>query len=101
MLKGEFWKEFGEFIQEYKIISVGVAFVMGQAINELVKSFVSNMFMPLLNPLIPEGTWKTATLNIWLFEFGWGPFISSLLHFSILSFIVFLLVKKLLRIKKQ
>lgn len=101
MLKESFWKEFGAFIQEYKIVSVGVAFVMGQAINELVKSFVSNMFMPLLNPLIPDGTWRTATWKIWLFEFGWGPFMSSLLHFGILSFIVFLLVKKLLRIKKQ
>lgn len=101
MLKGEFWKEFGGFLQEYKIVSVGVAFVMGQAINELVKSFVTNLFMPLLNPLIPSGTWRTATVKIWVFEFGWGPFMSSLLYFGILSFIVFLFVKKLLRIKKQ
>ena len=65
MLRGSFWKEFSDFIQEYKIVSVGVAFVMGQAINELVKSFVSNIFMPLLNPLIPQGTWKTAVWQIW------------------------------------
>lgn len=39
--------EFREFLREYKVVSVAVAFVMGQAVNDLVKSFVNNIFMPV------------------------------------------------------
>ena len=54
----KFWDEFKAFLKEYKVLSVAIAFIMGAAVNDLVKSFVNNMFMPLLDPLIPDGTWK-------------------------------------------
>ena len=95
-----FWKEFKGFIKEYKVVTVAVAFVMGQAVNDLVKSFVNQIFMPILNPLIPDGDWKTAVFKIGSIHLGWGPFLSSLIYFVILSFVVFLLVKKLLKQSK-
>lgn len=94
--KVKIWKEFRDFLKEYKVASVAIAFVMGQAINDLVKSFVNNIFMPLLSPLTPDGSWKTAELHIWKISIGWGPFLSSLINFVILAFIIFVVVKKLL-----
>ncbi len=88
--------EFKEFLKEYKVLSVAVAFVMGQAVNELVKSFVDNLFMPLLNPMLPLGGWQNATFNWHKLHIAYGLFLSSLIHFLILAFIIFIVVKKLL-----
>lgn len=96
------FQDFKAFLKEYKVMSVAVAFVMGTAVNDLVKSFVTNIFMPLLNPLIPESTWREAKLSIGSVDLSWGAFVAQLLHFTILAFIVFLVVKKLIdRPKKE
>jgi large conductance mechanosensitive channel len=88
--------DFKTFLEEYKIVSVAVAFVMGQAVNDLVKSFVTNIFMPMLDPLIPEGDWKTATYRIGEIQIGWGPFLSNLVYFTLLAIIIFVAVRKLM-----
>lgn len=93
--------EYKEFIKEYKIPTVAIAFVTGQAVNELVKSFVTNIFMPLINPLLPGETWQTAIWHIGPFAIGWGLFLSNLIYFLILSLIIFIVVKKLLKFKNK
>jgi large conductance mechanosensitive channel len=88
--------EFKEFLKEYKVLSVAVAFVMGQAVNDLVKSFVTNIFMPLLSPVLPGGGWQEATLTWGKINLAWGTFLANAIHFLILAFIIFIVVKKLL-----
>jgi len=41
-------------------MTMAVAFVMGVATNELVKSFVDGIFMALLNPLL-KTDWKESS----------------------------------------
>lgn len=88
--------EFQEFLKEYKVVSVAVAFVMGQAVNDLVKSFVNNIFMPLLSPLLPDGGWQEAIWTWGKINLAWGNFLATTIHFVILAFIIFIVVKKLL-----
>ena len=89
-------KEFRMFLKEYKVIGLAVAFVMGAATTNLVQSLVNNIIMPLINPLIPNGAWDSATLSIGAITLRWGVFLSALIHFVILSFIIFFVVKKVL-----
>ena len=100
-MKTKTWDDFKEFLEEYKVLSVAIAFMMGIAINEVVESFVKNIFMPLLDPLIPNGTWQTAVLSIGPINIGWGAFVASLLHLLILGVVIFILVKKLLNKPKK
>jgi len=93
--------EFKDFLKEYKIVTLAVAFVMGAATNDLVKSFVTNLIMPLVDPLIPDGTWETAVLKLGPVNLGWGPFVSSAIHFIILAAVVFFVVKKLISRRKK
>ncbi len=92
-------EEFREFLMEYKIVGIALAFIMGIATNDLVNSFVENMVMPLSNPLLSQGSWQTATLAIGPFVFGWGPFLAALINFIIIAMVVFIVVKKLLMAK--
>ena len=86
--------EFKDFLNEYKILGVAVAFIMGIAVNDLVRSLVDNIIMPIVEPVFPSGEWQTATLTVGPFVLKWGPFVSALINFLILSIVVFMIVKK-------
>lgn len=92
--------EFREFLKEYKVVGLAIAFIMGAAATTLVKSLVDNIIMPLISPLIPNGSWETATWTIGQSVFGIGPFISALINFIILALVVFLIAKFVLREEK-
>jgi large conductance mechanosensitive channel len=93
-------KDFLEFLNEYKVVGLAVAFIMGVATNNLVKSLVDNMVMPLVNPLLPGGGWETYTLVLGPFQLGVGPFLASLLNFLIIALVVFVIIKKVPKVGK-
>jgi large conductance mechanosensitive channel len=90
------WSEFSNFLKEYKVVGLAVAFIMGAAVNDLVKSLVNNIIMPFINPLLPAGDWQTSTVVVGPFDFGLGAFLSSLIYFIIIAFVVFMIAKKVL-----
>lgn len=94
-------KEFKEFLKEYKVTALAVAFIMGIATTDLVKSLVDNIIMPFISPLIQNGGWETATFTFWKITLAWGAFLSALLKFLILAFVVFFSVKFILREDKS
>lgn len=94
-------QEFKDFIKEYKVASVAIAFVMGGAVSDLSKSFVNNIFMPLLNPILPAGDWKTASWTMGSIDILYGTFLASLLQFLILAFVIFIVVKKVLQLEQK
>jgi len=93
-------KEFREFLKEYKVIGLAAAFIIGVAATTLVKSLVDNIVMPLLTPFIPGGAWASAVWKIWEFQIGWGPFLSALINFIIIAWVVFLISKFVIKEEK-
>lgn len=93
-------KEFMEFLNEYKVIGLAIAFVMGAAATALVKSLVDNIIMPLITPFIPGGAWRAATFTVWKWVIGWGPFLGELINFVIIALVIFLIAKHLLKEEK-
>ncbi|GAQ95123.1 large conductance mechanosensitive channel [Thermodesulfovibrio aggregans] len=93
-------KEFLDFLKEYKVIALAVAFIMGTASTALVKSLVDNIIMPLITPFVPGGGWKTATLSIGPFVIGWGAFLGECINFAIIAFVVFIIAKKVMKQEK-
>lgn len=94
------WKEFLEFLKEYKIIGLGLAFIMGGASTSLVKSLVEDIIMPVISPIISADSWRSATLEIGPIAIKWGSFLAEFLNFAILAFIVFVIAKKILKEEK-
>lgn len=95
--KPKVFAEFLEFLKEYNIIALAVAFVMGSASTALVNSLVKDLVMPLLSPLLAGGAWKEATFNIGAVTVSYGSFLAELINFLILSIVVFIIVKMLLK----
>lgn len=92
--------EFKSFIDEYKIVGLAVAFVIGQSATTLIKAIVDNIIMPLITPFIPGGEWATAKLHIWKFSLGWGPALSAIINFAIIAVVVFMIAKFLFKEEK-
>jgi len=92
--------EFMDFLKEYKVIALAIAFIMGVAATSLIKSLVENIIMPVIGALIPGGAWKTATFTIGPVVLGWGAFLAELINFIIIAAVVFLIAKKLMKAEK-
>ncbi len=98
--KVKMFKEFMDFLKEYKVIALAIAFVMGVAATALVKSVVDNIVMPLITPFVPGGAWNTAKLTLGPIVIGWGAFLGELINFVIIAFVIFLIAKFLMREEK-
>lgn len=92
--------EFKDFLMEYKVIGLAVAFIMGVAATNLVQSLVNNIIMPLVTPFIPGGDWQSATLVLGPIVLKWGAFLAALINFVILAFVVFMIVKMVMKEEK-
>lgn len=90
-------QEFNDFLKEYKIMPLAIAFIMGAAITALVQSLVDDIVMPIISPLIPGGDWQTATFTIGSIVFGWGPFLGALINFLIIALVVFMIAKTIFK----
>lgn len=92
--------EFKDFLKEYKIIGLAVAFIMGVAATALITALVNDIIMPLITPFVPGGEWKTAKLALGPFAFAWGDLVSAIINFVVIAFVVFLIAKLVLKEEK-
>jgi len=92
-------KDFKDFLKEYKVIGLAVAFIMGAATTTLVQSLVNDIVMPVITTFIPNGDWETATLALGDIVIKWGSFLSALINFLMIALVVFLLIKGLEKAK--
>ncbi len=110
--------EFKEFITKGNVMDLAVGVIIGAAFGKIVDSLVgdiimpivgkitggvdfSNMFVPLADvPAGNAGTYaalKTAGIPM----LAYGNFITILINFIILAFIIFMMVKQVNRMKKE
>jgi len=96
----EVFKEFKEFLKEYKIVGLAIAFIIGVAATTLIQSFVNNLVMPMITPFIPGGAWQTATFSMGPIVIGWGALLGAIMNFIIIAAVVFLIAKFFLKEEK-
>lgn len=95
-----FMDDFIAFLQEYGIIGLAIAVVVGNATKDLVNTVVDAVLMPFIGLVLPSSTWETYTLDIAGAELGIGRLIGASLDFILIALIVFLFVKLVLRQKE-
>jgi len=97
---GKLMREFKEFLEEYKVIGLAIAFIMGVAATALIKSLVDYVIMPIITPFIPGGAWQTATFSMGPIVISWGAFLAAIINFVIIAFVVFMVAKKFFKEEK-
>ena len=87
----KFFAEFKEFIQKGNVLDLAVGVIIGGAFSAIVNALIEN----LINPLIAMigGTEIGLAVQIKGQTLNFGAFISAIINFIIIAFIVFLIVK--------
>ncbi|MBT1705409.1 large conductance mechanosensitive channel protein MscL [Chryseosolibacter indicus] len=91
-------KEFKEFAMRGNVIDLAVGVIIGSAFGKIVTSFVNDITMPLINPLIPGGDWRTMEVGPGI---KIGSFSSTVLDFLIIALVIFLVVRAINIFKKK
>ena len=88
------WKEFLDFLSKYQVMGLAVAFIIGLYLGNLVKALVTDLLLPAIGTVVP-GLANLSTLTATAFgqTFLIGDFLSYLITFIIVAFVVFLIVK--------
>ncbi|GAB1856492.1 large-conductance mechanosensitive channel protein MscL [Flavobacteriaceae bacterium MHTCC 0001] len=105
-------KEFKEFAMKGNLVDIAVGFVMGAAFKEVVTSFTGGIVSPLIGLLfdtdfkalrmklkdgVADDTGKIVG-EVWL---EYGTFLTNVLDFIIVAFVMFLVVKGVNKLKKK
>jgi large conductance mechanosensitive channel len=91
-------KEFKEFAMRGNVVDLAVGVIIGGAFGKIITSFVSDVIMPIVNPLIPGRDWKLIQIGPGI---KIGSFIGTVVDFIIVAFAIFMLIKALNRFQKK
>lgn len=87
--------DFSEFILDYGVLQIGIAFVIGVQLNRLTTDFVDNIIAPIIDRFTKndEVNLRRKKLEVFGIEFELGNFIVSLINFFLLMIILFYIFK--------
>ena len=112
-------QEFKSFAMKGNVMDLAVGVIIGAAFGKIVDSIVGDLIMPLVAWVmggkldfsgmffvlgkVPEGTAQTldALKKAQVPVFAYGNFITILVNFVILAFIIFIMVKQVNRLRKE
>ena len=105
-----FWEEFKAFAIKGNAMALAVGTIIGAAFSTITKSLTDDIIMPIVSIFlggIDFSELKLTLPRLWgdpvldeagneiLNTLNWGNFISAIINFFILAFVVFMLVKGL------
>ena len=108
------WKEFKEFALKGNMMDLAVGMIIGAAFTSIVKSLVDKIIMPALSLITgkldfenmfvalngqTDKTYAAASENGAVL--GYGSFITEVINFLIMAFVVFLIVKGINTMRKK
>ena len=107
------FKEFKEFAMRGNLVDIAVAFVMGAAFNKVVTAFTGGLIAPLVGLI----SGKDLSQNKWVIKeevkdaagtvtqpevaLQWGSFVTSVIDFIIVAFVMFMIIKGINALRKK
>ena len=108
-------QEFKDFIARGNVMDMAVGIIIGAAFTAIVTSLVGDLINPIIGLITggadfsdkyfiisgtaPEGAGLQAARDAGANVFAYGAFLSAVINFLIIAFVVFLLVKGVNRLK--
>lgn len=108
-----FIKEFKDFAMKGNLVDIAVAFVMGGAFGKVVTSFTEGIVSPLIGLIggadlsknmfeLKAATYDSAGKALTeAVNLKWGDFITAIINFIIVAFVMFLIIKAINSMKKK
>ena len=95
-------KEFKSFILRGNVVDLAVGVIVGAAFSKIVSSFIEDVVTPLLLKPALDKAHLTHLQDLRVFgTVKYGNFLSALINFVIVSFILFLVIKAINALQKR
>lgn len=105
-------KEFKDFAMKGNLVDIAVGFVMGAAFKEVVSSFTGGIVSPLiglifnadfkdLKYVVVQGVANAEGVVAGEVAVLWGAFVTNVIDFVIVAFVMFMIVKAVNAMKKK
>ncbi len=107
-------KEFRDFIARGNVMDLAIGIIIGAAFTAIVGSLVSDLINPIIGLIlggvdftnmyvvlkgtVPAGAGLQAARDAGAAVFAYGAFITAVINFLIIAFVVFMLVKSVNRV---
>ena len=92
-------QEFKDFIAKGNVMDLAVGIIIGAAFTAIVTSLVEDLINPLIGLVVGGLDFSDLSFGVGEAQFMYGAFITAVINFLIIAFVVFLLVKAVNRIK--
>lgn len=95
-------KEFREFAMKGNVVDLAIGVIIGAAFSKIVSSLVEDVITPLLlKPALEAANLQNLNQLKLFGTVSVGLFLSAIINFIIVAFILFLIVKGINRFKKK
>jgi len=101
------WREFRDFLLKQNALALAVGVIIGAAAGRVVTSLVSDLLMPVISLVMPHGDWQAAKIVLSqtvgpdgkpvVNSINYGAFLGTVLDFIVVAFVVFMIVRSLLK----
>jgi len=88
----KFLKEFKEFALKGNVLNLAVGIIIGAAFQGVVNSLTENILSPIIG-LLTRQNFDSLMLQVLGITLKYGAFITSVINFIIMAFVVFMLVR--------
>jgi len=94
-------KEFKDFIMKGNVVDLAIAVIIGGAFGAIVNSLIADVITPLLlNPALEAAGVKDIAALTWG-AVKYGNFLSAVISFLVIAFVLFMLIKGFNATKKK
>jgi large conductance mechanosensitive channel len=113
-------KEFKDFAVKGNLVDIAVAFVMGGAFGKVVSSFTDGLVAPIVGLLtggvnfnekkyviqsavaeVKDASGAVTTPAVAEIALKWGGFVTTIIDFVIVAFVMFMVIKAINSVKKK
>lgn len=98
---GGFMRDFKEFLMRGNVVDLAVAVVIGGAFGAIVKSFVDDIITPLILSPALQAAGADDIANLSANGIKYGLFLSAIINFVVVAFVLFLLIRFFERFKRK
>jgi large conductance mechanosensitive channel len=103
------WKqlvsEFRDFALKGNVVDLAVGVIIGAAFGRIVSALVDNILMPPIGFLLSGVDFKDLAINLGSAQtpvlIKYGAFLQSMIDFTIIAFVLFLVIKAIITLKKR
>jgi large conductance mechanosensitive channel len=108
-------KEFKDFAIKGNVVDMAIGIIIGTAFGKIITSLVSDVIMPPIGLVLGKVDFSSLFINLSGTTYAsladakaagapviaYGTFLNTIIDFSIVAFVVFLMIKQINKLKKK